>query len=161
MTKTLWAPWRMEFIAGAHGKKQRGCVFCRLLKKGVSAESLVVFRGNSGFVLLNRYPYTNGHLLVIPLRHFNKLEEATKSEINELGRLLSRSVSVLKKAIHPQGFNIGMNIGRSAGAGIEGHLHYHVVPRWTGDSNFMPVVGNTKVMPEYIERTYKRLKSFF
>lgn len=160
MTKILWAPWRMEFITKVH-KKSVSCIFCTLPKKGNPRKNLVLHQGRGAFVLLNRYPYTNGHLLVIPNRHFNLFEEITDKEHQEMGVLISRSIKALKKGVKAQGFNVGLNLGKAAGAGIEGHLHYHVVPRWMGDSNFMPVVGKTRTMPEYIDETYLKLKKYF
>ncbi|MDO8519733.1 MAG: HIT domain-containing protein [Deltaproteobacteria bacterium] len=160
MTQILWAPWRMEFISKAH-KKVRGCIFCSLPKKGNPRKNLVLHRGKKAFVLLNRYPYTNGHLLISPFRHFNLFEEITAEEHREMGELVARSIAALKRSVHPQGFNVGLNLGKAAGAGIEGHLHYHVVPRWVGDSNFMPIIGGTRSMPEYIDETYVKLKKYF
>lgn len=161
MSKTLWAPWRMQFISKAHSKKEVPCIFCDLPPKGVNAKTLVLFRGKKVFVILNRYPYTNGHLMVVPNRHLSDYSELTSAEHVEMGRELSRAMKFLKKACRAQGFNVGLNVGRVAGAGIEGHLHYHVVPRWSGDSNFMPVLGDVRMMPEYLEETYKKLKKFY
>lgn len=159
--KRLWAPWRMAFIKSAHAKQGGGCVFCSLPKKPAGGKTLVLHKGRKVFVLLNRYPYSNGHLMVIPYRHIARLSDLTADEQLEMGGLLAKSVSILEKEMKAQGFNIGLNLGRAAGAGIEGHLHYHVVPRWVGDSNFMPVIGEVRVMPEHLEATYKSLKGHF
>lgn len=158
--KSLWAPWRMEFITAAHQGSGK-CLFCRLSAAPKSLSSLVICQGKKAFVVLNRYPYLNGHLLVVPRRHLADMSKLKKEEHVELGRLVSRSLVALKKALSPQGFNVGLNLGRAAGAGIEDHLHYHVVPRWIGDSNFMPVIGETRVLPEFITDTYKKLVKYF
>lgn len=159
--KRLWAPWRLAFIKSVHRKKKPGCIFCDLPKKGVGVKNLVLFKGKNAFIILNKYPYTNGHLLVIPNRHLNRMEDLTADEHLELGQLVAKSVSVLGKVVNADGFNVGLNLGRAAGAGIEGHLHYHVVPRWAGDSNFMPVLGDVRMMPQYLADTYKSLARYF
>lgn len=153
----LWAPWRMEYILG---KKKRGCVFCRKLKEKKSKEHLILYQGETVFVVMNKYPYTSGHLMVVPKRHCLNLEQLDNNELKELFDLLKASVRVLKSSFHPHGFNVGMNIGKTGGAG-EDHLHLHVVPRWTGDTNFMPVLGKTRVVSEYLEKTYEKLHSAF
>jgi len=153
----LWAPWRMEYILG---KRKRGCFFCRKLKEKESKKNLILYQGEHVFVVMNRYPYTNGHLMVAPKRHCLKLEQLDNNELKELFDLLKASVRVLKASSHPHGFNIGMNIGKMGGAG-EGHLHLHIVPRWAGDTNFMPVIGKTKIISEYLEKTYEKLHSAF
>lgn len=157
----LWAPWRMEFIAGA---KPEGCIFCAFPKeKGDEADrqNLIVARSRSSFVILNRFPYNSGHLMVIPLRHTADFTSLTAEESADLHPLLQLAVSALGEAYRPDGFNIGMNLGRSAGAGIEDHLHYHAVPRWAGDTNFMPVVGATKVLVEHLQDSYEKLRPIF
>jgi ATP adenylyltransferase len=153
----LWAPWRMEYILG---KKKKGCVFCRKLKEKKGEEHLILYQGETIFVVMNKYPYTNGHLMVVPKRHCLNLEELDNNELKELFDLLKASVRVLKSSFHPHGFNIGMNIGKTGGAG-EDHLHLHVVPRWAGDTNFMPVLGKTRIISEYVEKTYEKLHSAF
>jgi len=153
----LWAPWRMEYILG---KKKRGCVFCKKLKEKKSKEHLILYRGETVFVVMNKYPYTNGHLMVVPKRHCLSLEQLDNDELKELFDLLKVSVRVLKASFHPHGFNIGMNIGKTGGAG-EDHLHLHIVPRWAGDTNFMPVLGKTRIISEYLEKTYEKLHSAF
>jgi ATP adenylyltransferase len=147
----------MEYILG---RKKRGCVFCRKLKEKKSKEHLILYRGETVFVVMNKYPYTNGHLMVVPKRHCLNLEQLDDDELKELFDLLKVSVRVLKASYHPHGFNIGINIGKTGGAG-ENHLHLHIVPRWTGDTNFMPVLGRTKIISEYLEKTYEKLHAAF
>lgn len=158
--KSLWAPWRMKFILNArHG--MQGCFLCELPKKKQSVKSLVLYKGKKAFVILNRYPYSNGHLMVVPHRHLAQFEELNQEEHKELGLLIGRSITALKKGLRAEGINVGLNLGKVAGAGVEDHVHYHVVPRWLGDSNFMPVVGKARVIPEFLEDTYKRLVKYF
>ncbi len=153
----LWAPWRMEYILG---KKKRGCFLCKKLKEKTNKERLVLYQGQHVFVIMNKFPYTNGHLMVVPNRHCLNLEQLNTEESKELFELLKVSVRALKASLHPHGFNIGMNIGKMGGAG-EDHLHLHIVPRWAGDTNFMPVLGETRVISEYLEETYEKLRSAF
>jgi len=153
----LWAPWRMDYILG---KKKKGCFFCEKLKEKKNKKNLILYQGECVFVVMNKYPYNNGHLMVVPKRHCLNLEQLNDTELKELFNLLKVSVRVLKASFHPHGFNIGINIGRMGGAG-EDHLHLHIVPRWAGDTNFMPVIGETKIIPEYLERTYQKLHSAF
>jgi len=155
--KYLWAPWRMDYILG---EKRRGCFFCRKLKEKEDRKNLILYQGQHVFVVMNRYPYNNGHLMIVPKRHYLDLEQIDDKESKELFELLRASIKVLKACFHPHGFNIGINIGRVGGAG-EDHLHLHIVPRWAGDTNFMPVIGETKVVPEYLQKTYQRLHSAF
>ena len=155
--KYLWAPWRMDYILR---KKKRECFFCRNLKEKKSKKNLVLVQGESVFVVMNKYPYTNGHLMIVPKRHTVDLEQLDNNELKELFDLLKTSIRVLKSSLRPHGFNIGMNIGKVGGAG-EDHLHIHLVPRWTGDTNFMPVIGETKIISEYLEETYQKLHSVF
>lgn len=157
----LWAPWRMEFIRGAKSSKD-SCIFCELAASGdIDSEKLVLHRGKSSYVLMNRYPYNTGHLLVIPFSHTGTLSSLSSDEHAEIMRLTSASVEILQKVLGAEGFNCGFNLGRSAGAGIADHLHMHVVPRWVGDSNFMPVIGGTRSMPEYLKETYSELVDSF
>jgi ATP adenylyltransferase len=150
----LWAPWRLEYIQSAD--QQEGCVFC--FAPGLDDEAgLVVHRGEYAFVLLNRYPYAAGHLMVAPYRHAGDLAGLTDAEALEIHRLAATAVTVLGEAMAPQGFNLGWNLGRVAGAGIVDHVHQHVVPRWAGDTNFMPVLADVKVMPEALESTRRKL----
>lgn len=157
----LWAPWRMDFLAA---KKPEGCIFCLFpAETGLSADrrNLILARTAKSFAILNRYPYNNGHLMVIPRRHTAELASLSDEELDDLHKLLRRSVQVLREAYHPEGFNIGMNLGVAAGAGIADHLHYHVVPRWAGDTNFMPVIGATKVMVEHLDQSWEKLQPRF
>ncbi len=148
----------MTYIEG--GQKQ-GCLFCSTFKGKKDRENLILYRSSQSFIIMNRFPYTNGHLMVVPSRHVASLDELDEGEMMALMALLKKSILILKMALEPDGFNVGMNIGRGAGAGIEDHIHFHIVPRWNGDTNFMPVLVETKVMPEYLEKTYERLISFF
>lgn len=156
----LWTPWRMSYIRG-EGKDLGGCPFCVLPRRGDDAAALILHRGRSVYAILNAYPYNPGHLMVVPYRHVAGLEELTEQEVREMAGLVQRSVRALRSASGPHAFNIGMNIGTLAGAGIAEHLHQHVVPRWSGDTNFMPVVGQTRVLPELLEETYARLAPAF
>ena len=155
----LWAPWRIEYIENA--EEYRGCIFCDKSKEKDDKKNLIVYRGELGFVIMNRYPYNNGHLMVVPYQHTSEISSLSSEEKIELFNLLEISLNVLKKVMKPQGFNIGMNLGRLAGAGIADHLHFHIVPRWGGDTNFMPVVAHTKVISEGLEQTWEKLKREF
>lgn len=155
--KVLWAPWRMTYIAG---DREQGCLLCSKLRGRNDRGNLILYRSSQSFIILNRYPYSNGHLMVAPNRHVASLDELNEGEMVGLMALLKQSALILKRALKPDGFNVGMNIGRVAGAGIEDHIHFHIVPRWNGDTNFMPVLFETKVMPEYLEKTYEKLISF-
>lgn len=150
----------MEYILGARDQDDVECVFCELLTHG-DEEVFVLKRTDRAFAVMNIYPYNPGHLLVAPLRHTGALEDLDPEELLETGKLLQESVDVLTGEMHPQGFNVGMNLGRVAGAGVPGHIHWHVVPRWGGDSNFMSVTAGTRVLPELVEDTFKRLKPRF
>jgi len=155
--KVLWAPWRMAYIAR---DREQGCLLCSKLKERDDRGNLILYRRSQSFVILNRFPYTSGHLMVVPNRHVASLDELNEGEMVELMALLKQSMLILKRALKPDGFNVGMNIGKVAGAGIDDHIHFHIVPRWNGDTNFMPVLVETKVMPEYLEKTYDKLISF-
>ena len=157
--KQLWSPWRMEYIENNH--KEEGCVFCNAQAKTDGEENLIAFRGEFAFVILNRYPYTSGHLMVIPFEHKSNLEELDSTTRAEMMELTSRCTTVLKNVYRPQGFNVGVNIGEAAGAGVAGHVHIHIVPRWKGDTNFMSAVGGTRVLPEALAVTYQRVKKEF
>ncbi len=156
--RILWAPWRMEYILG---EKEPGCIFCTKPKENDDKKNLILYRGEHNFVILNRYPYNNGHLMVVPYRHTAELPVLNEAEQSEMMRIISRSLSVLSRTIQPDGFNVGMNIGKIAGAGIDDHLHFHVVPRWAADTNFMPVVAQTKVVSEALEETWEKLHGQF
>ncbi len=142
------------------GEKKRGCFFCRELKEKKEKKNLILYQGRYVFVVMNKYPYNNGHLMIVPKRHLLHLEDLNSDELKELFELLKAAIKALKTAVKPQGFNIGMNIGTAGGAG-EDHVHLHIVPRWEGDTNFMPLIGETKVIPEYLERTYQKLHDAF
>ncbi len=155
----LWAPWRIRYIENA-GKSDK-CIFCDTAGEHKDPENLIVYRGKSCFAIMNRYPYNAGHLMAVPFRHIRHLSDLSQDEKLELFTLLEYSQEVLSDCMNPQGFNIGMNVGRLAGAGIESHLHFHVVPRWGGDTNFMPVIGKTKVISEALDKTWEKLKAGF
>ena len=148
----------MEYIE--HSKVD-GCIFCMAQENEDSVENLIAFRGERAYVILNRYPYTSGHLMVVPFDHKPKLEELDPSTRAEMMELTSRCMTVLRRIYHPDAFNMGANIGESAGAGVKSHVHIHIVPRWGGDTNFMTVVGEVRVLPEALERTYERVKTAF
>jgi ATP adenylyltransferase len=154
VTKQLWAPWRLEYIKGAD--EQAGCVFCDAAAGG-DEEKLVIRRGERAFVLLNKFPYTSGHLMVAPFRHVGELAELDDEEALEVHRLASQGLGALAEVYGPQGYNLGWNLGRVAGAGVVDHIHLHVVPRWAGDTNFMPVLADVKVLPEHLAETRTRL----
>ena len=152
--RQLWAPWRLEYVAGAD--EQEGCVFCRSAA-GDDDSGLVVHRGEHAFALLNRYPYASGHLMVAPYRHESEFGELSSDEALEVHRLAATAVGTLAETMRPQGFNLGWNLGRIAGAGVVDHVHLHVVPRWAGDTNFMPVLADVKVIPEALADTRRKL----
>lgn len=156
----LHAPWRMEYIEQA-GKPAEGCIFCEKPRQQCDRENYLIFRGSRNFIILNVFPYNNGHLMVIPYQHTSRLEELPVETLTEMMQLATLSIKALKRIMAPDGFNLGMNIGRTAGAGIAEHVHLHVVPRWNGDTNFMPVIGNTRVLPESLERTWEKVFTAF
>ena len=149
----LWAPWRMEYIDSARDEDEGGCLFCEKPKEGDDEKALILARSDKSFAILNKYPYNSGHLMVAPFRHVGELEDLADEEALDMQKLLGRSIKALKEAMQPDGFNLGMNLGRVAGAGVPDHLHWHVVPRWNGDTNFMPVTGETKVIPYSLTQT--------
>jgi ATP adenylyltransferase len=149
----------MEYIENS--TKVDGCVFCLAQELEESAQNLVAYRGKQAYVILNRYPYTSGHLMVVPFDHKPNLEELDAQTRAEMMELSSRCMTVLRKIYHPEAFNMGANIGEAAGAGVKHHVHIHIVPRWAGDTNFMSTVGNTRVLPEALERTYERVRHAF
>ena len=153
--KQIWAPWRTVYIGGDHDNAK--CIFCEKLESDQDEANLVLLRGDKTFVLMNLYPYNNGHLLIAPKRHVGEIEELTEGEMTELFKMTQRMVKTLR-AFNPEGFNVGVNIGRIAGAGVPGHFHIHVVPRWAGDTNFMPVFGDVRVISESLEVTFRKLK---
>jgi ATP adenylyltransferase len=152
----LWTPWRYSYIAS--GVKDDECIFCAAAEGRDDAKSLIVFRGQKNFVILNRYPYTSGHVMVVPNAHRGTLAESEPEALSEMMALAQRMERALENLYHPNGFNVGINIGKAAGAGIAGHLHLHVLPRWIGDTNFMTTVGETRVQPEELATTYQRLR---
>lgn len=155
--KQIWAPWRSEYIQDG---KTEGCVFCRA-RASSPGEGLLLFNGEFSVVVLNKFPYNSGHLMIAPVRHVAKFEDLTPDESNDMFRLIRHSASVLTKALNPGGFNIGMNVGKAAGAGIDDHLHMHIVPRWNGDCNFMPVFADIKIIPEHLRQTLEKLLPHF
>ncbi len=154
----LWAPWRMEYIGAP--KEERGCIFCNA-PTGDARERLLLGTTPRSLVMLNRYPYQNGHLMVAPRRHTAELGALAAAEHADLAETLRRALAALASVFEPEGVNLGMNLGACAGAGVRDHLHWHIVPRWSGDTNFMPVVGDVRVMPEHLLATYDRLKPAF
>lgn len=162
----LWAPWRGEYVASGavserDGRTPSPCVFCGLLEGEDGEENLILHRGERAYVVMNRYPYTNGHLMVVPIRHAEDYEGLGAEECREIIALSQKCVGVLRKRLKAHGFNVGLNLGRSAGAGIAGHLHMHVVPRWEGDHNIMPVLGGVRVIPGSLETTYNQFRPDF
>jgi len=152
----LWSPWRMEYIQ--NNTPSPGCIFCSALAQAGEPASLVVFCGRKAFVILNRYPYTSGHVMVVPNAHQPSLPQLESDVRAELMELATQATQVIEMVYHPGGFNLGFNIGAAAGAGIVDHIHMHVVPRWNGDTNFMSSLGMTRVLPEALEDTYRKIK---
>ena len=155
----LWTPWRMPYLRG-EDKRPDGCIFCHKLCCSDEKEH-ILYRGEWCYVTLNRYPYSNGHLMVIPNVHVSSLEDLDERTLSEMMQVVNLSLAALREAYAPHGFNVGVNLGKAAGAGIAEHVHMHVVPRWTADTNFMPVVGSTRVIPELLDDAYARLKLHF
>jgi ATP adenylyltransferase len=153
--KYLWGPWRMEYI---RMEKPKGCIFCEKPKEERDEENHILYRGKKNFIILNNYPYNPGHLMIVPYRHLDTPGKMTPQERNEHYEIVSRCVEVLKQELRPDGFNLGMNLGKVAGAGIDDHIHTHIVPRWNGDTNYMTVVSETRVVPEALAETYRKLK---
>jgi ATP adenylyltransferase len=151
----LWAPWRGAYVMAP---KADGCIFCDALAAGDDRGRLIVHRAPHAFIMLNQFPYNSGHVMVVPYRHAARLDALSEDEAGALVAVTALAVRALEAALAPQGFNIGLNLGRAAGAGVEDHLHVHVVPRWVGDTNFMPVVAATKVLPQHLAETYDRLQ---
>jgi ATP adenylyltransferase len=151
----LWAPWRIEYILS---KKAPGCIFCDKPRENKDEENLILFRGNHHFIIMNAFPYNNGHMMVVPYRHTATLSGWSAEEQKEFMVLTDMAVDILKRAMRPDGFNLGINMGQVAGAGVADHIHLHVVPRWNGDTNFMPVLSDTRVISEHLKATYANLK---
>ena len=159
MSEILWAPWRMDYILGT---KPDGCIFCHAGDDHErDRQNLVLFRAKETFVIMNRYPYSHAHIMVVPYQHADRLEQLSPSGQTELMGLWLKSQTVILETFSPQGINLGMNLGQAGGAGIEAHLHAHIVPRWNGDTNFMPMLADTRIMPEHLDETYEKLKTAF
>jgi len=156
--KQIWAPWRIEYI---QMEKPEGCILCDKPKEKYDVANYILYRGEKNFIIMNSYPYNPGHLMIAPYRHVANLEELTDEERCEHFEMVSRSVKILREVFNPAGFNIGMNLGKIAGAGIDDHIHTHIVPRWQGDTNFMPVIADVRVIPEALASTYEKLKGRF
>jgi ATP adenylyltransferase len=154
--KRIWAPWRIKYLL-EDPKKNKGCLFCRFYKERSDKKNLVLLRTESSFVVMNRYPYTNGHLMVVPQRHVNDTVKLKGSQRADLWETVETAKALLQEVLHPEGLNVGINIGKVAGAGIPGHVHVHIVPRWGGDVNFMPVVSQTKVISQSLKALYDAL----
>ena len=160
----LWTPWRYQYIAGETGGKSdddSSCIFCTLPQDPADERNLILHRARYNFIALNLYPYTSGHLLIIPYEHTSELDSVSKETTDELMDLAKRGQALLREAYRPDGFNLGMNLGSAAGAGVAGHVHLHLMPRWTGDANFMSTVGETRVLPEDLQTTYNKLQGRF
>ena len=158
MSSTLWAPWRMAYI---DRPRTTGCLLCDLARDDDDRTNLILCRGPRAYVLMNRFPYNNGHLMIVPYRHCAELDQVSADDSLEIMQEVQRATRILHQAVGAEGFNVGLNLGKAAGAGIAEHLHMHVVPRWVGDTNFMPVLADTRVMPDYLEATYAKLVPFF
>jgi ATP adenylyltransferase len=152
----LWSPWRIKYIKS--NKKNKGCIFCRAKK--ANPRDYVIFKTRYSAVMLNIFPYNNGHIMVAPLRHVKDLSLLNETEALDIFRAINKTKGLLEKVMHPQGYNIGINISKIAGAGIAGHIHIHIVPRWVGDTNFMPTLYNTKVISQSLDELYKQLKKY-
>ncbi|MCX8206436.1 MAG: HIT domain-containing protein [Methanothrix sp.] len=150
----LWAPWRIDYILSEKGE---GCIFCEKPRENRDPENLILYRGKNHFVIMNAFPYNNGHMMVVPYRHTSTLSGWSGGELQEFLELADLCVSLLQRTMRPDGFNLGINMGEVAGAGIAEHIHLHIVPRWKGDTNFMPVLAETRVIPEHIRATYEKL----
>ncbi|HET6454735.1 MAG TPA: HIT domain-containing protein [Armatimonadota bacterium] len=152
----IWAPWRMQYIE--QGGKPEGCIFCVFPAQDRDRENLILYRGKTAFVMLNSYPYNPGHLMIAPYEHTANMYDLSDEKLLEINRLLRYSIRLITECMHPDGFNVGLNLSRVAGSGVPDHIHWHVVPRWNGDTNFMPVIADTKVIPESLQATYDKLK---
>jgi len=157
--KRLWAPWRMTYID--QDSKEEGCILCHKAQEHDPREALILAHTGHTLVMLNKYPYNNGHLLLAPRRHERNLSDLSSPEYADFSEALRRSVAIVRAALNPGGINLGMNLGKCAGAGIDDHLHWHIVPRWEGDTNFMPVTAETRVMPQHLLDSYDRLAPYF
>lgn len=151
----VWSPWRYRYVSGE--ARRDSCIFCDFPRSNEDSQTLIVYRGEKNFIILNRFPYTSGHVMVVPYEHIADLAACPAETLSEMMQLAQRTKIALDSAYHPEGYNLGMNLGRAAGAGIIGHLHLHVLPRWAGDSNFMTVVSETRIEPEELSTTYEKL----
>lgn len=156
MFKSLYAPWRISYILA---NKIKGCLFCNVIKEKRDKNNLIIERSKYCFVMLNKFPYNNGHIMIVPFKHKSKIEDLNDSTISDMFKMIKKYIVKMKKVMRADAFNIGINIGKFAGAGIADHLHLHIVPRWAGDNNFMPVIGKTKIISESFDSVYKKLKS--
>ena len=154
----LWTPWRYQYMASVTAGKQPECIFCDALQRNADEQTLIVYRGKKNFIILNRFPYTSGHVMIVPYAHVAELRLCDAEGLREMMELAQRVETVYRENYKPDGMNLGMNLGRAAGAGVTGHLHLHMLPRWVGDSNFMTVTGETRVQPEELRTTYERIK---
>ena len=160
-SQRIWAPWRLPYVKDSSKDAEAECIFCAKPAEDDDEANLIVHRGETCFVILNLFPYTNGHLMVAPYEHLPTLQELGAETTAEMMALAQRAMEVLDEKYDPQGYNVGINQGRVAGAGYEGHIHLHVVPRWAGDTNYMPVLADTRVMPQSLEQSYEALKGTF
>ncbi len=161
MPTQLWAPWRMRYIKAGDKSEGEGCIFCFKPQADKDKENLILYRSSHNFVIMNLYPYNNGHLMVVPYQHAADLQPLPEETLLDFMQTTQKCLTVLHQTMKPDGYNMGINLGRVAGAGIDDHVHMHIVPRWNGDTNFMPVIADIKVMPEYISETYNLLKNEF
>ncbi len=157
----IWAPWRLAYVKDASKDVEEECLFCAMPEEGDDEAALIVHRGERCFVMLNKFPYTNGHLMVAPFEHLASLPDLDADTVAEMMALAQRAMTILEERYSPHGYNVGFNQGRVAGAGVEHHIHMHVVPRWGGDTNFMPVLADTRVMPQSLEQSYEALAGSF
>jgi ATP adenylyltransferase len=155
--KRIWAPWRMKYISGQSQKEEPGCIFCLKPKQKKDQSNYLLHRGKRSFVMMNLFPYTNGHLMIAPYRHVGDFTKLTEGELLEMMKLSQLCQKAMEKTMRPEGFNLGFNLGRTAGAGIADHIHLHLVPRWNGDTNFMPVLSGVKIISEGLDETYAKL----
>lgn len=155
----LWAPWRLQYVINAGGDE--GCIFCTKPKQDNDRDNLILYRSNQAFIIMNLYPYNNGHLMIVPYQHAQDLDGLADDLLTELITMTRKAQNIMKQVFAAQGFNIGINVGKAAGAGIDEHIHIHIVPRWAGDTNFMPVLGDIKVIPQHIWAAYDLLLPFF
>lgn len=159
----IWAPWRLSYVSRVGKEKERGCFICRAVEEHPhkDRENLLLHRGERALVILNRFPYNTGHLMVCPVRHTGDFLSLLPEELSEIDMLIKRSIRALKRAYNPDGFNVGLNLGKASGGSVDTHIHYHIVPRWVGDTNFLPVTAGVKVIPQSLTETYETLKRFW